>query len=602
MANNRITWQNVAAPSFKDSIDAQALVGDLLGSAGLTLGDVAAGIDQRQKDALSNQAIAEALKYQDPTAWQAALANGGISGLGLDPARLNADAMKFFQGRTADLLNNQNTVAQTANTQAETAWRQTQDQQAQFNLGKDRLAQERNDLKLAAADEANAFRAKNVALTSAEMRMAVDALNLTDPIKRAAYDEMLSSHASYISNQTTNALNEKNATIAAEQSAFSKTISEWIAKSAREGTATETDLKNQILEDRSLAGWQQEIALKELANSSKLFEVDPLIRDQVSRTPEVISANNRLLQYQTELTMRGANPIMQAVGNMSKYTTSGDLENNTKSFLNDIFDVKNLNEEEKSIFAENAGSLTKTINKLVADHPNIPEAFIYSLAKRSLDGTGILGIGTGNITISDSVEKELAKLDQSGELTNLINQYTQHKAQTDTLAAFQRQVNQKTADYSFALDRATTDKQRQAVTKKYNDIFKELDAAAYEALATPDQKAKDQLSANAAAAIKAQQAAEAAAPVTTAPIGLPPSQPKPAPLNMNGALYQAQALRNAQLAAAADPAKNLAQGYAESKQRISHVPPMPSIFSPKARQDWIDKYGKTHHSDGRPKR
>jgi hypothetical protein len=106
--SNRITWQNVAAPNFDGALRGVAAAGGLLSGGLQTIGGGLQDIDLQQREALSNAAMAQALKYNDPDAWNAMMASGGLEQLGADPSRLTADAMKFFQGYSTDLLKQEN--------------------------------------------------------------------------------------------------------------------------------------------------------------------------------------------------------------------------------------------------------------------------------------------------------------------------------------------------------------------------------------------------------------------------------------------------------------------------------------------------------------
>lgn len=106
--SNRITWQNVAAPNFDGALRGVAAAGGLLSGGLQTIGGGLQDIDLQQREALSNAAMAQALKYNNPDAWNAMMASGGLEQLGADPSRLTADAMKFFQGYSTDLLRQEN--------------------------------------------------------------------------------------------------------------------------------------------------------------------------------------------------------------------------------------------------------------------------------------------------------------------------------------------------------------------------------------------------------------------------------------------------------------------------------------------------------------
>lgn len=119
----RITWQNVAAPDVAQSVYALKAGGDMLQSGFSGLGNVAAGLDQRQKDALSNKAIAAALRSGSRSEFDKVMGADGIQGFGVaDPGRLNADAMSFFQNRRGNLADLDNTTSLTAYRNDQRSW------------------------------------------------------------------------------------------------------------------------------------------------------------------------------------------------------------------------------------------------------------------------------------------------------------------------------------------------------------------------------------------------------------------------------------------------------------------------------------------------
>jgi hypothetical protein len=113
----RITWQNVAAPDFRDALMGTRQAGDSFSEAFGTLADLAGDYRNLQKETASNDAITKALGITDPDALAQAAANGGL----FNPQDMTAEAMDFFQNRRSTLLDDRNTQATTAGTQARTA-------------------------------------------------------------------------------------------------------------------------------------------------------------------------------------------------------------------------------------------------------------------------------------------------------------------------------------------------------------------------------------------------------------------------------------------------------------------------------------------------
>jgi hypothetical protein len=98
-----LTWRNVDQPSFAASNDLLRYAGQAF-NAGFDIADKTVG--QYQDASTINQSnalMAEALKYQDPAAFQAALKAGTMMS-GVDPRYLNKNAFDFVNGRVSDLI------------------------------------------------------------------------------------------------------------------------------------------------------------------------------------------------------------------------------------------------------------------------------------------------------------------------------------------------------------------------------------------------------------------------------------------------------------------------------------------------------------------
>lgn len=116
-----ITWQNVAAPDFRTALLAQGQAANLLSSAFEGISDTLGDIRGRQKTNASNAAQMEALKYEDPAAFQAMLKSQGLQGgLGISARDATPEFMDFVSGYRDSLKGEAQTVAQTglANSQA----------------------------------------------------------------------------------------------------------------------------------------------------------------------------------------------------------------------------------------------------------------------------------------------------------------------------------------------------------------------------------------------------------------------------------------------------------------------------------------------------
>jgi len=113
----RITWQNVTAPDLSTSRAALQSAGNSFDTGFQNFIDTFRDVEQQQKDAYSQEALARLAQVTDPNQMNQMMASGGLASLGItDPRYLNADAMESILGRPKTLFDNQNTAANTANT------------------------------------------------------------------------------------------------------------------------------------------------------------------------------------------------------------------------------------------------------------------------------------------------------------------------------------------------------------------------------------------------------------------------------------------------------------------------------------------------------
>ena len=116
----RITWQNVTAPDLSTSRAALQQAGNSLTSGFQGFADSFRDIEQQQKDAYSQEALARLAQVSDPNQLNAMMASDGLAGLGVTDSRyLNADAMQSILSRPKALFDNQNTAMNTANVASE---------------------------------------------------------------------------------------------------------------------------------------------------------------------------------------------------------------------------------------------------------------------------------------------------------------------------------------------------------------------------------------------------------------------------------------------------------------------------------------------------
>lgn len=98
-----LTWRNVDAPDFRGALTGLAqsnqMLGDALGTASKTLGS----IDADKTNQANRQIQMNALKFQDPAAYAAALQSGELTA-GVDPTRIDAATLAGLDNRSASLL------------------------------------------------------------------------------------------------------------------------------------------------------------------------------------------------------------------------------------------------------------------------------------------------------------------------------------------------------------------------------------------------------------------------------------------------------------------------------------------------------------------
>lgn len=122
----RITWQNVTAPDLSTSRAALQQAGNSFNRGFEGFADTFRDIEQQQKDAYSQEALARLAQVTDPNQMNQMMASGGLASLGItDPRYLNADAMQSILGRPETLFDNQNTAMNTANVQSQLNERNT---------------------------------------------------------------------------------------------------------------------------------------------------------------------------------------------------------------------------------------------------------------------------------------------------------------------------------------------------------------------------------------------------------------------------------------------------------------------------------------------
>lgn len=99
----RLTWDGVAVPNFGNAVDGLATANQILNQGFNAAQRGVQKIEDDKRAALSNQAMLDVLKYQDPAALQADLASGALQAR-YKPGMLNKDAINAISGRQEDIL------------------------------------------------------------------------------------------------------------------------------------------------------------------------------------------------------------------------------------------------------------------------------------------------------------------------------------------------------------------------------------------------------------------------------------------------------------------------------------------------------------------
>lgn len=115
----RITWQNVTAPDLSTSRLALQQAGNSVSSGLEGFADSFRNIENIQRDEYSKAALARLAGVTSSSDLNNILANQGLSGLGIGDTRyLSNDALNSIMARPTTLFGNENTQANTANTQS----------------------------------------------------------------------------------------------------------------------------------------------------------------------------------------------------------------------------------------------------------------------------------------------------------------------------------------------------------------------------------------------------------------------------------------------------------------------------------------------------
>lgn len=100
----QITWRNVDAPNFSGVGDSIRTFGNLMGNATSGLSDALGNFQNAARQEAGNAVMANALQYQDPTAYRNALATGALF-QGVDPSLVSTRTLENLDNRAGTLLN-----------------------------------------------------------------------------------------------------------------------------------------------------------------------------------------------------------------------------------------------------------------------------------------------------------------------------------------------------------------------------------------------------------------------------------------------------------------------------------------------------------------
>lgn len=405
MANNRLTWQNVATPSFETSASALENAGRMTGSAFDALSAAMAGVDQRQRDALSNQAMAEAMKYTDSAQWMDALKAGGIAGLpglGTDVSRLNADAMSYLQNRTTDLLGNENTRLDMANTQSLMDNRAVQTEQDKLTLAKDRYNWDRTKT----ADAATDAQTKRDAQARGILQPLLDAGRGKDEIAAmiasGGYDPLM------------------------RKTLFS--------------TLDGVDSRN----------------FQAPADIVGAFGVDPA----------VTTLTNGLNNINSSLDFSAASPLLDAMTKAQQGTQNGEGADAVMSTLKQLNGYQDMTSDEKTAFGADAGGVLSEANALAQKY-GVSPAVVANLMPYYQKEGGLLW-GNGKVVPDfDKIEAELQKLNEPGSKAKLDSIANAVANKRNMSAEFSRQAGALKESYTLRYSRAKTDSEKQAIMAEF---------------------------------------------------------------------------------------------------------------------------------------
>lgn len=546
MANNRITWQNVAAPSFTDALRGTSAAGEMLASGLTGIGGGLGAIDQRQRDASSNAAMAEALKYTDPAAWAEMLKTQGLGGgLGMDPTRMNADAMQFFQDRRTSLLGNQSTAASTANTEAGTQrtlglMAGDAASTASTIAGTQQTIQDIANEKANAANQAVLNERATTTWDQGQATIAATAeVKKEDARVKAAIAgisgvqlaKMVNGGGVYASLGITpqSVSPEVNALIAGlpqqvqsdalaarnlvDENAIYNTAKQTAATTGRADQFAMSGKNDGLTRDRmvqkvtalNLSTEDQKIylaAIDKLPDAN--FAVPQEISNSVSAMPIVSSSANRLEIAQADANF-GLSPEAQSLVTMQAAMAKSGATDPYAALLATTQSTVNPNDPtEVSAYQDSAGQFMENAKALETEFPGLDKRVIAQVMSDSIGRDSTLGItafhdGTG--TSMTNARKTLSGMATAEKRNTTQEEIVNQQARIKKISTLKGTLDTTQMEYEQQIFTAKNPADRSRIDSLFATKFFKLNAAITDALDTPEQKkmaaqAKDQGQAN----------------------------------------------------------------------------------------------------------
>lgn len=478
----RITWNQVAAPDYSAAIKGTVAAGDMFGRALSGLGQTAFDIRQRQKEDISAQAMAEALKFTDASSFDQAMQNGL---LGYDPTNFTADAMKYFQTRGTDLLNRDQTrlgMDETRQNMAQTALNmslaQNRDDRAavthqndQWRFGNEQTKYVRDEQNYQYGQEASDWITQQLQAgkTPVEIQAMIPGLGIKDGDRLNAYNTALAQAQTVYGNQRTYANDEATAA-----------MQRWATEQAARDTANGTTLVDAQLyaqENLRNGSWNDQQVSTYLAafkNTPQGLSVrDP--SKSLAQNPDTIAATDAraietgLQTVNNTLNLQNTGTeFIDSVTAVSSQLGSGGA---TPTRLAEIAKGLGANEEQSSQWV---ATLIEGVSK-IKDDPEYKDmsdsailaALIGSPYRRALIGWDGVGWPSDEIGIDFDDAKSLLKQYKD---PNTRAGWEAARSRNAAVNAQVQSVNARLSDLKAKYDAATTDEQRKVISDEIVDL------------------------------------------------------------------------------------------------------------------------------------